>query len=266
MQAILKIIDIVTDLLAKFAAFLLGLIVVFSWIEVVSRYFFNAPTNLASSLARHLVMAAVMAMLPWLSREGYHVAMAHPALQDLYGRTYRDLYLDNGLNVSIGEFGDAPARRWSVKEYLKHHETQDWLPPHLAKSWTYYGLFPNAVIAFTPESIQYYQEIPINSGHTALTGRLYRRPDETRRMRAARYLAYRIDRETSDEDQQLSIWSNESMASEAFDDFHLSDLEYGVRLHHDGLREVLPVLTLEEAPSEHEVASANEALTTDGQR
>ncbi len=201
-----------------------------------------------------------------VDNEGYHVAMAHPALQDLYGRTYRDLYLDNGLNVSIGEFGDAPARRWSVKEYLKHHETQDWLPPHLAKSWTYYGLFPNAVIAFTPESIQYYQEIPIDSGHTALTGRLYRRPDETRRMRAARYLAYRIDRETSDEDQQLSIWSNESMASEAFDDFHLSDLEYGVRLHHDGLREVLPVLTLEEAPSEHEVASANEALTTDGQR
>jgi C4-dicarboxylate transporter DctQ subunit len=75
-QAIWKIIDVVTDLLAKFAAFLLSLIVVFSWIEVVSRYFFNAPTNLASSLARHLVMAAVMAMLPWLSREGYHVAMS----------------------------------------------------------------------------------------------------------------------------------------------------------------------------------------------
>lgn len=72
----MQIIDVVTDVLARFAAFLLGVIVVFSWIEVVARYFFNAPTNLASSLARHMVMAAVMAMLPFLSREGYHVAMS----------------------------------------------------------------------------------------------------------------------------------------------------------------------------------------------
>ncbi|MCC2096849.1 MAG: TRAP transporter small permease [Hyphomicrobiales bacterium] len=72
----MKIVDTITDLLAKCAAVLLGLIVVFSWIEVVSRYFFHAPTNLASSLARHIVMAAVMAMLPYLSREGYHVAMS----------------------------------------------------------------------------------------------------------------------------------------------------------------------------------------------
>jgi phenylpropionate dioxygenase-like ring-hydroxylating dioxygenase large terminal subunit len=190
-----------------------------------------------------------------VDNEGYHVAMAHPALQDLYGRTYRDLFLDNGLSISIGEFGDAPPRRWSVARYLKHHEPQDWLPPHLAKSWTYYGLFPNAVIAFTPEAIQFYQEVPIAIDQTALRGRMYRRPHESRRMRAARYLAYRIDRETSGEDQQLSIWSNESMMSEAFDDFHLSDLEYGVRAHHDGLRDVLPVVTLDDAPPEEDIAT-----------
>jgi phenylpropionate dioxygenase-like ring-hydroxylating dioxygenase large terminal subunit len=198
-----------------------------------------------------------------VDNEGYHVAMAHPALQDLYGRTYRDLQLAGGLNISHGEFGDAPARRWSVKEYLKHHEPQDWLPPHLKNSWTYYGLFPNAVFAFTPETIQYYQEIPLDTGTTALTGRTYRRPDETRRMRIARYLAYRIDRETSEEDQQLSIWSNESMASDAFDAFHLSDLEYGVRCHHDELREVLPVMTLQEAPPEGSVAAENGRLRVD---
>ena len=42
-----------------------------------------------------------------------------------------------------------------------------------------------------------------------------------------------IDRDTSAEDRQLSIWSNESMKSHAFDGFHLSDLEYGLRRHHD---------------------------------
>lgn len=76
MRYILRLIDLVTDFFARLAAVMLGLIVIFSWVEVVSRYFFEAPTNLASSLAKHIVMAAVMSMLPWLSREGYHVAMS----------------------------------------------------------------------------------------------------------------------------------------------------------------------------------------------
>jgi phenylpropionate dioxygenase-like ring-hydroxylating dioxygenase large terminal subunit len=195
-----------------------------------------------------------------VDNEGYHVAMAHPALQDLYGRTYRDLTYPDGLSHSIAEFGDTPGRRWSVKEYIKLSQAQDWLPPHLRKAWTYYGVFPNAVIAFTPESAQVYQEIPLGLSKTRLTGRIYRRAHESREMRAARYLAYRIDRETSAEDQQMSIWSNESMKSSAFDDFHLSDLEIGVRRHHDQLRQILPVIRLPEAPDEATMAATNQNL------
>ena len=71
-----------------------------------------------------------------VDNEGYHVALAHPALQELYGRDYRDIYLDDGLNVSIGFFGDRPGRRWSIKEYVKHSPEQPHLPDHLRKSWT----------------------------------------------------------------------------------------------------------------------------------
>lgn len=53
-----------------------------------------------------------------VDNEAYHVPMAHSALQDLYGRTYCDLHLDNGLSISLGYFGDAPGRRWSVKNDL----------------------------------------------------------------------------------------------------------------------------------------------------
>jgi hypothetical protein len=70
----------------------------------------------------------------------------------------------------------------------------------------------------------------------------------------------RIDRDTTAEDVQLTIWSNESMLSEAFGGFYLSDLEYGVRSHHDHLRRELPVLSLETAPEEKELRSLNEAL------
>lgn len=195
-----------------------------------------------------------------VDNEGYHVALAHPALQDLYGRSYTDIIHPNGLLQSNAVYGDRPGRLWSVKNYVKMSPVQLWLPPNLRRAWNYYGLFPNTVFIFTPEAIQFYQEIPVSATETQMTASLYRQPDETREMRVARYLAYRIDRETSAEDQQLTIWSNESMKSMAFDGFHLSDLEYGVRQHHDKLRKLLPVVTLADAPSETDVAEVNKKM------
>ncbi|MGL4310244.1 MAG: RHO alpha subunit C-terminal catalytic domain-containing protein, partial [Paracoccaceae bacterium] len=181
------------------------------------------------------------------------------------GRTYRDLYLDHGLSVSVGYFGDAPGRGWSVRHYIKHAPERE-LPQHLRKAWTYYGLFPNAVFAITPESVQFYQEIPLSPGLTRLTGRIFRNPNETREARLLRYLAMRIDRDTSAEDRQLSIWSNESMKSDAFEGFHLSDLEYGLRRHHDGLRSLIPVMALQDAPAEAEIRSLNDKLICQSNR
>uniref|UniRef100_UPI0037833BD9 RHO alpha subunit C-terminal catalytic domain-containing protein n=1 Tax=Aestuariivirga sp. TaxID=2650926 RepID=UPI0037833BD9 len=135
------------------------------------------------------------------------------------------------------------------------------LPRHLQKAWTYYGLFPNQVFSITPDGMLFYQEIPVSEGCTRLTGRAYRWPNETRERRLARYLSQRIDRDTSAEDRQLSIWSNESMKSHAFDGFHLSDLEYGLRRHHDGLRAILPVMTLEKAPPEDQMEARNAEVT-----
>lgn len=195
-----------------------------------------------------------------VDNEGYHVALAHPSLQELYGHTYRDVHLEDGLSISVGWFGEGLARGWSVKNYVKLSPPRGDLPAHLQKAWTYYGLFPNAVFAMTPEGVQYYQDLPVSPSRTRLTGRMYRYPDESRQQRLARYLAYRIDRITSAEDQQLSIWSNESMKSTAFEGFHLSDLEYGLRRHHDRLRLLLPVMTLAQAPPESEVSTANQEM------
>ncbi len=199
-----------------------------------------------------------------VDNEGYHVAMAHPALQDLYGRSYRDMVYPGGISHSRGDFGDTGGRLWSVRNYLKVTPRPEHLPPRLRQSWTYYGLFPNTVFAFTPEGAQFYHDIPLSKDETRIDGRLYRHPHETRGMRAARYLAARIDRATSAEDQQLSIWSNESMKSTAFDDFHLSDLEFGVRAHHDEIRRLLPVTRLDHAPDEDRIAPLNEDLRSAG--
>jgi carnitine monooxygenase subunit len=196
-----------------------------------------------------------------VDNEGYHVALAHPGLQELYGRTYRDHQLENGLTMSIGWFGDVPGRMWSVRNYVRLSPPRPDLPPHLQKAWTYYGFFPNVVFAFTPDGVSFYQDLPLTVGLTRLTGRLYRWPNEPRAQRLARYLSYRIDRATSVEDRQLSIWSNDAMKSSAFEGFHLSDLEYGVRQHHDRLRCLLPVTRLANAPAEDRIAALNAELS-----
>ncbi len=49
------------------------------------------------------------------------------------------------------------------------------------------------------------------------------------------------------------------MRSSAFQGFHLSDHEIGVRAHHDVLRAVLPVMTLPQSPGEDRMAAENAA-------
>jgi phenylpropionate dioxygenase-like ring-hydroxylating dioxygenase large terminal subunit len=182
-----------------------------------------------------------------VDNEGYHVAMAHPALQDLYGATYYDEPFIHGVSRSWATYNPHAGRRWSVRNYVRIAPKPDFLPEELKTAWVYYGIFPNAVIAVTPECTQF-----------------YRYADESREQAAARYLAYRIDRDTMAEDVQLSVWSNESMQSNAFEGFYLSDLEYGVRTHHDHLRRLLPVVSLESAPEEKDLWNLNEALLSRG--
>jgi phenylpropionate dioxygenase-like ring-hydroxylating dioxygenase large terminal subunit len=199
-----------------------------------------------------------------VDNEGYHVAMAHPALQDLYGATYFDEPFVDGLSRSFATYNPHAGRRWSVKHYVRITPEPARLPDYLKQAWVYYGIFPNAVFSVMPESVQFYQEFPLSTGETLLRGGIYRYREEDRAHRLARYLAFRIDRDTQAEDVQLTVWSNEAMTSNAFAGFYLSDLEYGVRTHHDHLRGMLPVLDLEAAPEEKDMGSLNDALLSRG--
>jgi len=195
-----------------------------------------------------------------VDNEGYHVAMAHPALQDLYGQNYNDEPYVDGVSRSYANFNSSGGKRWAVRNYTKLSEPKECLPEKLQKAWIYYGLFPNAVIAVTPETVLFYQEFPLDTGTSLLRSNTYRYKTEDRQQRAARYLTSRIDRETVEEDIQLTIWSNESMAAKSFKGFYLSDLEYGVRTHHDHLRKVLPIYNVEQRPDEAEVAELNASM------
>lgn len=190
-----------------------------------------------------------------VDNEGYHVAMAHPALQDLYGFSYQDISYGPGLRASKAHFTPTSGRLWSVRNYVKYSEPQTGLPEERRRLWAYYGLFPNSVFITTPETVQFYQELPLDVNRTVVRGITYKYATESREQRAARYLSSRVDRATYAEDTQLSIWSNESMKSSAFENFHLSDHERFVRAHHDELRAVLPAYSMTEEPAASEMTA-----------
>jgi phenylpropionate dioxygenase-like ring-hydroxylating dioxygenase large terminal subunit len=195
-----------------------------------------------------------------VDNEGYHVPIAHPALQDLYGFNYKDYSYGPGLSVAKGIFPPNSGRRWSVKNYTKLSQALAGLPVERHNLWSYYGLFPNNVFFLGPEAAYFYQELPISVGRSVVRTSVYRYPNENRQQKLARYLMARIDRDTFAEDRQLSIWSNESMKSSAFGNFHLSDLEMSVRRHHDQLRQVLPVVHLDTPPAASEMAQRNATM------
>lgn len=196
-----------------------------------------------------------------VDNEGYHVPMAHPGLHDLYGKNYYDEPIINGTNRSFGELTDSPSHLWSVRHYKKILPDFPNLSGPNKRAWLYIGVFPNTVISFYPESAAFYQEYPLASGRTLQRGATYRYAEESREMRLSRYLSERIDKLTTEEDTQLIEWTCEAMESSAFDGIILSDREYGVRAYHDKLRDLLPVMSLPDAPAPGTVAATNARMT-----
>lgn len=195
-----------------------------------------------------------------VDNEGYHVAMAHPSLQDLYGRRYVDDRHRRGVSRSFAPFNETESRRWSTKLYRGILPEATHLPESHRRAWLYLGIFPNVVLTLYPDSFGFYQEYPVGVDRTIQRSAAYGLPDDRREMRAARYLSRRIDRATSAEDHQLIAWSWEAMQSSGFAGYILSDLEAGVRDYHDRLREMVPVVGLEDEPGQGRVTEINDSL------
>jgi phenylpropionate dioxygenase-like ring-hydroxylating dioxygenase large terminal subunit len=206
-------------------------------------------------------MAANWKSVRDVDNEGYHVAVAHPSLQDLYGDNYFDDFPPvHGMVAAIAPLKEGPARQWSVRAYRRILPEAAHLPPSHRRAWFAVGIFPNLVISLYPDQVGFYQEYPVSTGRTLQRGANYALPDPRREMKLARYLSTRIDRTTAREDIRLIQWSWEAMQSSGFKGVILSDLEAGVRFYHDQLRRVIPVASLAEAPPHGTIRATNDRL------
>ena len=147
---------------------------------------------------RHRLLADDAREVNWKSvrdvdNEGYHVAMAHPALQDLYGRSYFDEPFVDGVSRSFATYN--PACRAGAGACA----TTRRCCPRSSICRTVCIVVPGSITGCSPtpcsisrrRRCSFYQEFPIGIGQTLLRGAVYAAAGEDRRRRLSRYLAQR---------------------------------------------------------------------------
>lgn len=199
-----------------------------------------------------------------IDSEGYHVPVGHPELFDLVGPNYADQPVESGLVRTSSSFKDRKHKLERNREYVAALPEDSYLPESHRHLWIYWGMFPGFVLTLFPDQVEIYQIYPTGAQKSVMAGSTYALPDERPQMRRARELNRAINGDVGDEDVRLVRWAAEGMRSSAFDAVMLSDLELGVASFQNRLREVLPVVKLQQAPAEGRLATHNERLLAQG--
>jgi len=199
-----------------------------------------------------------------IDNEGYHVPIGHPELFDLVGASYVDQPLAGGLTRACGSFKERRLKLERNRDYVDALPDNSYLPESHQHLWIYWGMFPGFVLTLFPDQIEIYQIYPTGYQQSVMAGVTYALPDKRASMQRARELNREINMDVGDEDINLIRWAAEGMRSSAFDAVLLSDLELGVAAFQNKLRELLPVVSLEEAPTDGSLSEANERLLSPG--
>ena len=172
--------------------------------------------------------------------EGYHIAMAHPGLQRLYGPTYRHETQPLGVSHAGGRLVDRPSANWSERHYQKLLPDVGHLPAERKRAWLYYAMFPNLAFDIYPDMIDYFQILPVTPDRSRSRLRGFALPDNRPEMRAARYLNQRINAQVGREDVALVEGVQAGLASLGYGTGPLSGKEARVKQFHDMIRAAIP--------------------------
>jgi phenylpropionate dioxygenase-like ring-hydroxylating dioxygenase large terminal subunit len=180
--------------------------------------------------------------------DGLHITVGHPGLTRLFGRGY-GIEARPWVDKMLGALLDTPSANWSERRYQAFLPDQERLPPERRRLWSYYKLWPNVAFDVYPDQVDFMQFIPVSATQTLIREIAYVRPDEDRRMRAARYLNWRINRRVSLEDKDLIERVQDGMNSSSYVSGPLSRHEVCLASFARRMRELIPEARLERPPA-----------------
>ena len=179
--------------------------------------------------------------------DGLHIAVAHPGLTRLFGRSY-GVEAETHVDRMWGEMQDRPSANWSERAYQRLLPAVAGLPADQQRTWLYFKLWPNVAFDIYPDQVDFMQWLPVSPTECLIREISYALPDERREMRAARYLNWRINRRVNAEDTALIARVQAGMASRSFTAGPLSDKEVCLRHFCQRMRALIPEARQERRP------------------
>jgi phenylpropionate dioxygenase-like ring-hydroxylating dioxygenase large terminal subunit/DNA-binding transcriptional regulator YbjK len=193
--------------------------------------------------------------------EDYHFPMGHPGLSSLMERDYDREVSATGVARLSHRMKSELQSAWSVRHYQKLLPACEHLPEELRRRWSYVSMFPGVSLEVYADKAGFFQVLPTGPGRCLLRGRNYGLPDESREMRAARYLADRINAQVQREDNRLTDSVQRGLRSSSYQVGVLCDKEGVTKGFQDWIRERIPVSQLAGAPARGSVADRNRELS-----
>ncbi len=172
--------------------------------------------------------------------EDYHFPNGHRGLTALMEPDYDREPLPHGVARLSHRMRAQPLKNWSAQRYHKLLPTHEHLPADLQRRWSYYTLFPNTCFDLFPDSMDFFQMIPVAPGKMLLRGRSYVLPDERPEIPAVHYLNDRINMRVQAEDNLLTAEVQKGLSSSGYKVGILSDKECLVKHFQDWVRERIP--------------------------
>ncbi|HEU4705546.1 MAG TPA: RHO alpha subunit C-terminal catalytic domain-containing protein, partial [Sphingomicrobium sp.] len=176
-----------------------------------------------------------------------HIPVGHPGLTRLFGRNYR-IEAREHVDRMEGDLIEKKSANPAEALYQRLLPDAGHLPASHKRKWLYYKLFPNVAFDIYPDQVDFMQFLPVSATETVIREISYALPDETRAMKAARYLNWRINRRVNAEDTQLIARVQAGMESPAYVPGPLGTSEVCLRSFARKLRRLVPEARLDSPP------------------
>jgi carnitine monooxygenase subunit len=176
-----------------------------------------------------------------------HIPVGHPGLTRLFARNYKIEAKDH-VDRMEGDLVEKISENPSERAYQNLLPKADHLPATHRRKWLYYKLFPNVAFDIYPDQVDFMQFLPVSATETVIREISYALPDDSREMRAVRYLNWRINRKVNAEDTELITRVQRGMQSPTYVAGPLGTSEVCLRSFATKLRRLIPEARLDSSP------------------
>lgn len=194
--------------------------------------------------------------------ECYHVMMGHPGLNRMFGLQPMNMdTLDTGISCTISQFKEQYSPVWTERTYQQRiGDMATHLPEERRRAWAFYTMQPNLGLDLYPDSIDFFQILPVGPERCVARYCVYALPDDRPEMHKLRKLNMRISGKVMEEDDALCRRVSDGVHSSAYEPGPLSKYEDTLKQFHDLIRAELPVVDLPHKPHGRPLAEVNDEM------